>query len=63
MTDTERLDWLLKMGYTPAKWRPWVPGDGPTSNGMVYLGQGTRDEIDAAIQAQKQRDEARKGVE
>jgi len=50
--DTVRLNWLLKMGYTPAKWRPWVLGDPPTRNGMVYLGKGTRDEIDAAMQRQ-----------
>lgn len=50
--DTVRLNWLIKHGYTPAKWRPWQPSDGPASrfpNGQVSLGRGSRLEIDLAM--------------
>lgn len=52
ITDTERLEWLIKRGYTPAKWRPLEKGEDPRSaseNGLVYVGMGGREEIDQAI--------------
>lgn len=49
-SDTKRLNWLIKNGYTPAKWRPWTPADGPNhSSGYVFLGRGGRREIDRAM--------------
>lgn len=54
--DTRRLNWLIKNGYTPARWRPWTPADGPHDkfpNGMVMVGMGGRAEIDAALAATK----------
>ncbi|MDP1774250.1 MAG: hypothetical protein Q8L15_18435 [Methylobacter sp.] len=49
ITDTDRLDWLIKNGYTPAKWRPWTLGDPDSKSGMTMIGLGTRKEIDDAI--------------
>lgn len=56
-TDTERLDWLIKEGYSPAKWRSWLGADDsalPGRNGMVFVGMGGREEIDAAIKRRKE---------
>lgn len=49
ITDTDRLEWLIKNGYTPAKWRPWALGDPDSANGMTMVGIGTRKEIDEAM--------------
>lgn len=49
ITDTDRLNWLIAHGYTPAKWRPWKPGDPESLNGGTMVGWGGREEIDAAI--------------
>lgn len=55
-TDTQMLNWLIRNGYAPAKWRPWMPSDGPVGdfpNGAVCLGRGGRRDIRKAMKAHK----------
>jgi hypothetical protein len=47
--DTKRLNWLIEHGFTPAKWRPWMPGDPESKNGMTFCSNGGREEIDVAM--------------
>ena len=49
ITDTIRLNWLIKNGYTPAIWRPVTYAEPMTPSGYVWVGRGTRKEIDIAI--------------
>ncbi len=49
-TDTQRLEWLIRHGYTPAIWRNWQPGEPLTKNPMVFVSKGGRREIDAAME-------------
>jgi hypothetical protein len=49
-TDTERLNWLIANGYTPAKWKcPQTAEEVKDRNGLVYVGLGERDQIDEAM--------------
>lgn len=54
-TDTEMLDWLIKMGYTPAVWRPARPGETCGNSGQVLVSYGSRERIAEVMNAQKER--------
>jgi hypothetical protein len=53
ITDTDRLDWLIAHGRTPAKWRPYKRGDRTPVQSQTFLAHGTRLEIDEAMRGAK----------
>lgn len=57
ITDKQRLEWLIKKGYTPCRWRyPRDPMEHVGTNGMVWVGPGKRKEIDKAMRDDANRD-------
>jgi hypothetical protein len=47
--DQSRLNWMIREGLAPAKFRAWKPEDGELKNypfGLVKIGDGDRETID-----------------
>lgn len=55
--DSRMLDWLIRSGYTPGKWRAlyaWEHQSCAAGNGLVCVGRGGRREIRKAMNNERQ---------